>query len=109
MLSKSCEGTSVLVRGPEMLVDARSGGKAIPAFTSYGLESTRAIVQAASELQSPVIIQAGSSSFRGSSREMLAAEVLAAARASDAAIGVHLDHSSDISEVRALSSATARS
>jgi ketose-bisphosphate aldolase len=91
----------VLVRGPEMLLEARAQARAIPAFTSYTLESTRAVVEAAACLRSPVIVQAGSGSFRGSSREMLAAAVLAAARAADAAVGVHLDHATQLPEVRA--------
>lgn len=91
----------MLVRGPDMLLEARADGRAVPAFTSYTLESTRAIVEAASGLGLPVIIQAGSSSFGSSSRETFSAAVLAAARAADARVGVHLDHATELTEVRA--------
>ena len=91
----------MLARGPEILLEAQATRTAVPAFTSYTLESTRAIVEAAAQAGRPVIIQAGSSSFRGSGREMLAAAVLAAARHAETSVGVHLDHATDISEVRA--------
>jgi ketose-bisphosphate aldolase len=48
-----------------------------------------------------VIISAGSSSFRGSSRAMLAAAAVAAAREASVPVGVHLDHSTDVDEIRA--------
>jgi ketose-bisphosphate aldolase len=91
----------MLTRGPQMLFDARAQGRAVPAFTTYTLESTRAICEAAEATGLPVIISAGSSSFRGSSRAMLAAATLAAARDASVPVGVHLDHSTDLHEIRA--------
>jgi fructose-bisphosphate aldolase class II/tagatose 1,6-diphosphate aldolase GatY/KbaY len=88
-------------RGPQILLDARAEGRAVPAFTTYTLESTRAICEAAERTGLPVILSAGSSSFRGSSRAMLAAAAVAAAREASVPVGVHLDHSTDPEEIRA--------
>jgi fructose/tagatose bisphosphate aldolase len=51
----------MLAQGTSMLADARRAGRAIPAITTYTLESTRAICTAAERTGLPVI-QAGSSS-----------------------------------------------
>jgi ketose-bisphosphate aldolase len=91
----------MLAHGPQILLDARAEGRAVPAFTTYTLESTRAICEAAERTGLPVIISAGSSSFRGSSRAMLAAAAVAAAREASVPVGVHLDHSTDAEEIRA--------
>jgi ketose-bisphosphate aldolase len=91
----------MLAQGTSMLADARAAGRAVPAITTYTLESTRAICVAAERTGLPVIIQAGSSSFRGVGREPLAAAALAAAAAAGVPVGVHLDHSTNPDEIRA--------
>jgi len=91
----------MLARGPQILLEARAQGRAVPAFTTYTLESTRAICDAAEGTGLPVILAAGSSSFRGSSRAMLAAAAVAAASEASVPVGVHLDHSTDLDEIRA--------
>jgi ketose-bisphosphate aldolase len=91
----------MLARGPGILTNARAAGRAVAAFTTYTLESTRAICQAAERVGLPVILSAGSSSFRGSSRAILAAAAIAAAREAQVPVGVHLDHSTDLEEIRA--------
>jgi ketose-bisphosphate aldolase len=83
-------GTDILVRG-----------RAVAAITTYTLESTRAIVLAAERTGLPVLLSAGSSSFGAVGREPLAAAALAAARASSATVGVHLDHCTDLAEIDA--------
>jgi ketose-bisphosphate aldolase len=90
----------MLARGPQILLEARAQGRAVPAFTTYTLESTRAICDAAERTGLPVILAAGSSSFRGSSRAMLAAAAVAAASEASVPVGVHLDHSTDLDEIR---------
>jgi ketose-bisphosphate aldolase len=91
----------MLAEGTSMLADARLAGRAVPAITTFTLESTRAICAAAERTGLPVIIQAGSSSFRGVGRQPLAAGALAAAAAAGVPVGVHLDHSTDPDEIRA--------
>jgi fructose/tagatose bisphosphate aldolase len=91
----------MLARGTGVLTDTRAEHRAVPAFTTYTLESTRAICQAAQKTGLPAIISAGSSSFRGVGRELLAAAALAAARAASVPVGVHLDHSTRPDEIAA--------
>jgi len=91
----------MLARGTSILTNARRTGRAIPAITTYTLESIRATCAAAEQARLPVILQAGSSSFRGVGREPLAAAALAAAAAAEVPIGVHLDHSTDPDEISA--------
>ncbi len=91
----------MLARGAGMIRDFRARGHALAAITTYTLESTAAICQAAERAGAPVIVQAGSSSFAAVGRELLAESVLSAARRSTVLIGVHLDHSVSPDEIRA--------
>jgi tagatose 1,6-diphosphate aldolase GatY/KbaY len=91
----------MLAEGTSMLADARVAGRAVPAITTYTLESTRAICAAAERTGLPVIIQTGSSSSRAVGRQPLAAAAHAAATAAGVPVGVHLDHSTDPDEIRA--------
>lgn len=91
----------MLSTGTELLHEAWRNRAAIPAFTTYTLESTRAICEAGAEAGMPVIVQAGSSSFAAVGRPMLAATALTMARESPAPVGVHLDHATDLAEIRA--------
>jgi ketose-bisphosphate aldolase len=90
----------MLARGPALVLEARAAGRAVPAFTVYTLESVRAVCDAAERTGLPVILQAGSSSYGETSRSMLAAAALAAARDASVPVGVHLDHSTDLEEIR---------
>ena len=91
----------MLARGTGLLAEALAQRRAIPAFTTYTFESTRAVCEAARRTGLPVILAAGSSSFRAAGREPLAAATLAAAHASPGAIGVHLDHATELAEIGA--------
>lgn len=91
----------MLARGAGLIRDFRARGHALAAFTTYTLESTAAICQAAERSGLPVIVQAGSSSFGAVGRELLADSVISAARRSRVLIGVHLDHSVSLDEIRA--------
>ena len=72
---------------------------AVVAFSTYNLEITAGICAAAERTGRPVIVQAGSSAFAYAGRSILAAATLAAARASTALIGVHLDHCRNLDEL----------
>jgi ketose-bisphosphate aldolase len=91
----------MLSKGTDTLYEAWRQRVAIPAFTTYTLESTRAICDAGADTGLPVILQAGSSSFAAVGRPMLAATALAMAKASPSPVGVHLDHATDLAEIRA--------
>jgi fructose/tagatose bisphosphate aldolase len=87
----------MLARGPALVLDALAAGRAVPAFTVYTLESVRAVCRAADAADLPVVLQAGSTSYREVSRPILAA----AAGEASVPVGVHLDHSTDLEEIRA--------
>lgn len=90
----------MLMLGSEVLAAARRRHCAILGMTTYTLESTRAICEAAEEVGVPVILQAGAGSFGGVGRDLVAAAALAGARHATIPVGVHLDHSRDVAEIR---------
>jgi ketose-bisphosphate aldolase len=91
----------LLATGTTLLTDAKAGGRAVAAITTYTLESTRAICLAAERTGHPVMLQAGSGSFGAVGRNPLAAAALASAREASVAVGVHLDHCKDPKEIDA--------
>lgn len=91
----------MLERGTGALREAWSGHRAVPAFSVYDAAQARAVCDAAELERSPIILQAGSSAFRGPGRAPLAALALATAEDCSAPVGVHLDHSTDLAELHA--------
>jgi tagatose 1,6-diphosphate aldolase GatY/KbaY len=90
----------MLDEGTASLQAAWRDGLALGAFSTYCLEQTQAICDAAAAVGEPVILQAGSSTFRHAGRSALIEQALHAARACDVPVGVHLDHSRDVDEVQ---------
>lgn len=91
----------MLATGTELLADAARRGTAVAGFSTYNLETTQAICAAAEALQLPVILQAGASAFGYAGRDDLAGLALQLARRASVPIGVHLDHSRKLDEIRA--------
>ena len=89
----------MLLRGTGVLNAAYRGQRAIAALVAYNLETVQAIVGAAEDTGQPVLVIAGSAAFRHAGRRALALIALEAAKASPAAIGVHLDHSRSLEEI----------
>jgi tagatose 1,6-diphosphate aldolase GatY/KbaY len=87
--------------GHDSLYAAARDGRAIGAFSTYTMEQTQAICLAADEAGQPVIIQAGASAFAHSRLDELGPQALLAADLARVHVGVHLDHSRDLSQVRA--------
>lgn len=86
--------------GKTTVKEAFRNSRAIGAFSIYNLEGAQAVCRAAESESMPTILQAGSSAFRYGGRDQLAALALAAAESSGTRVGVHLDHSRDLSEIR---------
>lgn len=82
----------MLVSTKEMLKRARAGGYAVGAFNTSDLEITTAIVEAASHLKSPVIIQSSEKAIDYAGLDQLAAIMLEAAKSAPVPVAVHLDH-----------------
>ncbi len=78
----------------EMLEKARSEGYAIGAFNTVNLETTRAIILAAKEMGSPVIVQVTEKTFDyiGGRAIFNAIKTMAECYAPNIPIGIHLDH-----------------
>ena len=79
----------------KMLRAAQRGGWAVGAFNAENLEMVQAIVAAAVEARSPVIIQTTTSTLKYASPAAFAGMVRAEAEAADADVALHLDHGAD--------------
>ncbi len=86
----------MLVTTRKLLKDAQAGGYAVGGFNTNNLEITKAIVEAAVEMSSPVIVQTSSGAIKYAGIEELAGLVKAMARKADVPIALHLDHCTDL-------------
>ncbi len=84
-----------LVTSKEMLMKAQEGGYAVGAFNAENMEMIIAIVEAAEELNAPVMIQTTPSTVRYGSLALYKAMVEAAASKATVPVAVHLDHGSN--------------
>jgi tagatose 1,6-diphosphate aldolase GatY/KbaY len=84
-----------LVSSTPLLRDARDGGYCIGAFNVHTLEMLQAVVEAAEELRSPLIIQSTVGTVKHLGADYIAAAAKTAARRSSVPIALHLDHCSD--------------
>lgn len=78
----------------EMLEKAKAGGYAVGAFNTVNLETTRAIIETAQELSSPVIVQMTEKTFdfAGGRAIFHLVKNIAEFYAKDIPVGIHLDH-----------------
>lgn len=83
-----------LVTTKELLLDAQKNSYAVGAFNVENMEMVQAVVAAAEELKSPVIMQTTPSTIKYASPEMFYANVAAAANNASVPVVMHLDHGS---------------
>ena len=76
----------------KLLLDAQRGGYAVGAFNAENLEMVQAIVAAAEEARSPVIIQTTPSTLKYAEPEAFAGIVRAVAGRVTVPVALHLDH-----------------
>lgn len=81
-----------MVNTKEMLKHAQEGGFAIPAFNIHNLETIQGVIEAAVELNAPVIIQTTPGTVRYAGLEYVSAIVRKAAEMHRIPIALHLDH-----------------
>ena len=81
----------------EVLRRARSGGRAVGAFTCYDLLGFEAVVRAAEAQSAPVIVLVSPGSFAARGGERLLRAFGAAAKGSSTEVLVQLDHARDVS------------
>ena len=83
-----------LVTSKELLLDAQKNHYAIGAFNVENMEMVQAVIAAAEELSSPVIIQNTPGTLKYADPELYYANVAAAAKAARVPVVMHLDHGS---------------
>ena len=90
----------MLVTSAEIYRQAKAGHYAIGAFNTSLLEVSKAIITAAQELNSPVIIETSEGEMGYMSPEIAFAEAKALAEAADVPVVLHLDHGKRLEMVR---------
>jgi len=84
-----------LVSSTPLLQAAKEGGYCIGAFNVHTLEMLQAVVEAAEETKSPLIIQSTVGTVKHLGADYIAAAATVAANRSSVPIALHLDHCSD--------------
>lgn len=82
----------MLVNTKDMLIQARAHGYAVGAFNTSDLEISRAIIDAAIESKSPVIIQTSEKAIDYAGLDQIAHIMLTLAHEAPVPVAVHLDH-----------------
>ena len=83
-----------LVTTKQMLLDAQKGNYAVGAFNVENMEMVMAVMEAAEELKSPVIMQTTPSTVKYAGLDFILANVKAAAERASVPVAMHLDHGS---------------
>lgn len=83
-----------LVTSKKMLLDARQGNYAVGAFNVENMEMVMAVIEAAEEMKSPVILQTTPSTVKYAGLDLYYANVKTAAERAAIPIALHLDHGS---------------
>lgn len=90
----------MLVHPVKLLKRARAHGYAVPAFNIYNLETAQAVLAAAEELRSPVILQTSEGALKYAGMDFLAAIAHVGAALSRVPVAFHLDHGKDYALVK---------
>lgn len=89
----------MFVNGKDILTHADENRYAVGAFNVNNMEIIQAIVGAADELQSPVILQASQGAIKYAGIEYITALAKLAAEKYSVPIALHLDHGTDFEEI----------
>ncbi|RKD23637.1 fructose-bisphosphate aldolase, class II [Caminicella sporogenes DSM 14501] len=89
----------MLVTGKAILKHAHENGYAVGAFNVNTMEQVQAIIEAAEETKSPVIIQASQGGLKYAGVEYIAAMVKTAAEKASVPVALHLDHGTDFKQI----------
>ncbi len=83
-----------------MLLEARRGGYAVGAFNPVDYASMKAMVEAAEELDAPVIVQTSAKTIVYYSHETLVGWMRELAESSPVPVALHLDHGKDLEMIK---------
>lgn len=89
----------MLKTGSELLIHAQKNKYAVGAFNVNNMEMVQAIIQAAEETNSPVILQASQGGLKYAGVEYIAALGKLAGRNARVPVALHLDHGTDFDQV----------
>lgn len=90
----------MLVNPIELYKKAKKGGYALGAFNTSSLEITKAIIETAEKLNSPVIIETSPGEVGFLTPEMAAVQVITLAKKAKIPVVLHLDHGNSVPLVR---------
>ena len=90
----------MLVNTKEMLLKAQKEKYAVPAFNIHNLETLQVVVEAASEMNSPVILAGTPGTFTYGGRDYLQAMAEVAAKKHKIPIALHLDHHEIFTDIK---------
>ncbi|MBR6767768.1 MAG: class II fructose-bisphosphate aldolase [Clostridia bacterium] len=85
-----------LVSSREMLLKAQKEGYALGAFNVENMEMVQAVIEAAEEMRSPVMIQTTSGTLKYATPDMYASMVRAMAEKASVPVCMHLDHGDSV-------------
>ncbi|MEA3229369.1 MAG: class II fructose-bisphosphate aldolase, partial [archaeon] len=89
-----------LVTAKKILTKANKKNYAIGAFNFTNMETLQAIISAATELNSPVIVQTSEGTIKYMGLNYISAMVTSAAKTAKIPIALHLDHGSSPDSVK---------
>lgn len=89
-----------IVSTKDILINARKGRYAVPAFNIHNLETIQAVVEVAAEMKSPVILAGTPSTIDYAGGDYIVAIAQAAARKYGIPIAIHLDHFETFDEIK---------
>lgn len=89
-----------LISTKEMLLKAQREGYAIPAFNIHNLETIQVVLQAASDLKSPVILAATPSTVKYANENYLLSIIEKGSELNDIPLTFHLDHHENVEDIK---------
>ncbi len=89
----------MLVTGKQILEHADKNGYAVGAFNVNNMEIVQAIIMAAEETGSPVILQASQGALKYAGIEYISAMAKVAAENATVPVALHLDHGTDFKQI----------
>lgn len=89
----------MLVTGKEILEHAHKNGYAVGAFNVNNMEIVQAIIAAAEQEKSPVLLQTSEGAIKYAGADYLSAMVTLAARKASVPVALHLDHGTSFNTI----------
>lgn len=89
-----------LISTKQMLLKAQEESYSIPAFNIHNLETIQVVLQAASDLKSPVILAATPSTVKYAGEEYLLAIIEKASEINNIPVTFHLDHHENVDDIK---------